>query len=158
MKHFVDVIDAYNKKSQLITASGKPLGKKQVGELYERLTHDCWMWLNAGFPKGKGFLDLDLETIAGIDAKGELIKTTAPLEACLKQDVYVALDFNKQGLAKSAHSAQEYKQGENIKFWYPRQNAVAGFDADSGRANLGCSRDPDSRFASLGVRVVRKKI
>jgi hypothetical protein len=151
MKHFINVINSYNKKTQLITASGNPLGKKQTGELYEKLTHDCWTWLNAKFVKGKGCLSLDLETITGINKDGTLKKIVEPLEECMDRDTYVQLNFNRQGLTKFADVSQKYSQGKNIYFFYPRKGAVARFDADSGRASLDCNGDPDSRYAGLGV-------
>ena len=43
-------------------------------------------------------------------------------------------------------------------YLYPRNGAVARLRADSDGADLGCSRYPADRDASLGVRAARKKI
>ncbi len=68
-------------------------------------------------------------------------------------DSYINFSFNKQGLAsKSAKSSkQDYVQGKNIYFWYPRKDNVAGFGADSGRAYLYCDGIPSSTDSALGV-------
>ena len=60
--------------------------------------------------------------------------------------------FNEYGLAVRA--------GTDFYQWYPRtdNNSVAGFGAYSVRAVLNCDWGPDYSFASLGVRLARKKI
>ena len=100
-----------------------------------------------------------VQKVTGIDAKGELIlspKTT--IEACLMHDGWADIskkaNLTSQGLCKVPYNSQAYAQGDNIYFYYPRTGYVAGFDADSGGAYLGCYRHPDYSDASLGVRLV----
>ena len=45
-----------------------------------------------------------------------------------------------------------------LYYWHPRNNAVARFNANSGRAWLICDGDPSYRYASLGVRAVAKNL
>ncbi|MBS3085156.1 hypothetical protein J4225_00535, partial [Candidatus Pacearchaeota archaeon] len=59
--------------------------------------------------------------------------------------------FNKQGFPIKQSAKQEYRQGENIKFWAPVDGGVAWFFAGSGRADLDCVGGPDYGGASLGV-------
>ena len=75
-----------------------------------------------------------------------------PLEDCLMKDGYVNFDFNSQGLPTSKSKNQNYKQGKNINFWYPRDGKVARFIVSSDIANLNCYyTDPDVSYVSLGV-------
>ncbi|MEK6872976.1 MAG: hypothetical protein AABW90_03110 [Nanoarchaeota archaeon] len=59
--------------------------------------------------------------------------------------------IDSQGLATKKSKNQNYKQGENIYFWYPRENHVAGFRTGFYRANLYCDGDPSGSDASLGI-------
>jgi hypothetical protein len=43
-------------------------------------------------------------------------------------------------------------QNGSLYYWYPIENAVAGFYADSGRAVLSCGRNPTNSNIGLGVR------
>lgn len=51
MKHFVNVINHYKQGKRLKFASGKPLTSKQMKDIYNKLTENCWVWLNNGFTK-----------------------------------------------------------------------------------------------------------
>ena len=66
-------------------------------------------------------------------------------------DGWAELSFSKQGLANKPSSKNSYVQGSNLYFWYPRENAVAGFCANSDGALLDCNRDPSFANSSLGV-------
>ncbi|MDD5192576.1 MAG: hypothetical protein PHH54_01570 [Candidatus Nanoarchaeia archaeon] len=164
MAHLVNVVNAAKGNNKLSYSDGTPVSKTEAKEIYKHLTINykdifgknnpgAWTWLNAKFVKGNGFNNLALETITGIDNKGNLIRTNADLENCLPEDCFADLDFNSQGLAVKKSTNQDYSRGDNIKFWYPRNGAVAGFDAYSGRASLDCDRYPGYRGASLGVFV-----
>jgi len=115
-------------------------------------------WLNAKFVKNsKGFNGLGME-IAIFNSAGKADTKIEPLEQCLWQDCWADINSgNNQGLLTKQYGSS-YKQGKNVYFWYPRETAVAGFDADSGRADLACDRDAGDSYPSLGVRfVVRAK-
>jgi hypothetical protein len=155
MPHFVNVVRAYNKEQghEVLTAEGNRLEGERLENLYNHLTSDyeggAWSWLNGKFIKLSG--KWHLETITGLDSNGELRTKREPLEQCLMEDSYVGVRFNTQGLATQKSSNQEYEQGKNLYFWYPRENAVARFDANSDRTGLDCGRYPSNQYSSLGV-------
>ena len=160
MKHFKNVVDAFNNNKTLYYANNSPVSKDDIKDIYLHLTKDhiaiygsnpgAWTWLNARFVKGSGFNNLDLETVIGAN-KNTLIRREEPLEQCLFEDSYAEIEFNSQGLAVKKYKDDSYKQGKNIKFWYPRKDAVARFLADSDGADLNCLRDPDYSYSGLGV-------
>ena len=101
-------------------------------------------WLDARFEEqnGKMHIHYNHRTI-----NGELIpQNSEPLENCLMQDCYanILASANKQGLP-----TKETKRG--FYYWFPRNNFVAGFIADSGMAGLDWGRDPQGSDSSLGV-------
>jgi len=167
MPHFRNVVRAYETRNQkkpnfLLDGNGNPVTGKELEEIYMHLTKDyistystgengAWTWLNARFVQGTGFDNIDLETITGIDKKGNLVTSKTPLEDCLMENAYVNLDFNSQGLAKSRFNKQEYQQGKNIYFSKPIENSVAGFCAYSDGAILDCYWYPAGGYSSLGV-------
>ena len=162
VSHFYNVLEAVQGKRTLYDGKGKPLKKDEAVNLYKYLTTDfdggCWTWLDANFVKGSGFNKLNLRTNHRKGAKGKLIFDESPLEITLGKDCYVDLNrtkLNKQYLPKPGleSSNQNYRQGENIYFWCPKKNAVAGFRADSDGADLDCNRDPSNSHESLGVFV-----
>ncbi|MBI2452554.1 hypothetical protein HYV50_05795 [Candidatus Pacearchaeota archaeon] len=72
-----------------------------------------------------------------------------PLEKCLMKDCNIDLNsFNKQGLPT--------KKGTDFFYYFPRENTVARFFANSGRAFLDCFGYPENSYSSLGVRAVRR--
>jgi hypothetical protein len=153
--YFKNVIEAKKGNRTLNYADGTQVLNSEVEEIFKHLTTNhkavfgsqpgAWTWLNAGFNNG------NIETVTGMDANKGLIKNIVQLEACLNEDCYINLDFNSQGLAKSKHQEQSYKQGENIYFYFPRNGAVAGFGASSDRANLSCYGDASDTDPALGV-------
>ncbi|MEK6933290.1 MAG: hypothetical protein AABW75_00250 [Nanoarchaeota archaeon] len=159
--HFVNVVEAKNGRKQLLYADASSVSDSEVDEMYKHLTTNykdtfggnssgAWTWLNARFVQGSGDNNMDLETIIGINSDGAFITNKKPLECKILEDCFINLDFNGQGFPKAKSSAQSYSQGENIKFYFPRLNAAAGFFAFSGRAGLGCW-NPLFSDSSLGV-------
>ena len=78
--------------------------------------------------------------------------TIQPLEKCLMKDKGPGIDLEdwlnnstKQGLPNP-----KAKKGQ-LYYWYPRDTAVARFNADSDRAYLYCDWYPTNLDASLGV-------
>ena len=108
----------------------------------------CWTWLDAKFLQDKGsrYLQTNHRVVSG-----KLVSTKLPLEACLREDAYVDLKFNSQGLATTKSATQNYSLGNNIQFYHPRDGAVARFVANSVRARLDCNGDPAYSHAGLGV-------
>ena len=164
--HLLNVINAKNRKTTLYDGLGAPLGNSEVEEVYQKLTGNCWVWLNAGFKKTRDEIPnepwkaYDIETITGLDSDGNLAKKQHPLEKCLMEDCFINLtgnQFNFQGLATKSSRAKNYQQGKVIKFYFPRDNCVAGFVANLGRACLYCYRVPSRSGPSLGVFVCARE-
>ncbi|MDO8517618.1 MAG: hypothetical protein Q7S33_05850 [Nanoarchaeota archaeon] len=89
---------------------------------------------------------------------GKLIpKYTEKLEDCLMEDCYADLNsINKQGLLTRKSQSQNYIEGSNAYFWYPRDKAVSRFSANSDRAFLYCNRDRSITDSEFGVRACRE--
>lgn len=154
MKHFVNIVNAYKGESEVYDAEGDKLTGKRLENIYLHFTtnhinNGAWSWLNAKFVKENN--NIELETVTGIDPTGSLITKKTTLEKCLMKDGYIDLEFNKQGLAVKKSKTQEYKQGQNIYFLYPRENTVARFYSNSKWADLNCDGNPVGSDASLGV-------
>jgi len=149
MFYFVSVIGAYNGKIQLYDGEGNIILKEEIEGIYKHLTTDhinggAWSHLDAKFSKDG--VETDHRVI-----NGELKGKKQSLDKCLMENCYTSLNFNKQGLAIKKSEEQEYKQGENIYYWCPRNGRVAGFGAYSDGAYLDCCRDPQDSLAELGV-------
>jgi hypothetical protein len=156
MTHFKNVIEAKKGNKFLKYADGTQVPNQDIEELYKHLTTNykdvfganqpgAWTWLNAGFKNG------NIQTVIGLNQDKTLKIHSEKLESCLDKDCFAELSFNSQGLAVREAANQEYIQGENIKFWYPRDNCVARFYAGSDWAYLYCDRDPDFADPGLGV-------
>jgi len=150
--HLRNVNNALNGTGVLYDANGNLIEGEKLENYAGRLNYNCWVWLNAGFPKGTGFLGLNLATITGLDEEDKPIIKVAPLEDCLKKDGWADLgSLNNQGLPTKRAPVDKYEPGKTIYFYSPRQDAVARFDAGSDWANLSCGGYPTSRDGSLGV-------
>ncbi len=169
--HFINVLDSYKSKGKkpLFDAAGNPISEKDTEDIYLHLTKDHIAAYGQGTSKGAWtHLDAKFEDQGGMKMLSEhriVIdngnKTLVPgkienLEACLMQDGFADLAFNRQGLPTQASSVQSYEQGRNIYFWHPRNERVAWFGAFSGWAALSCSGIPSVRVPSLGVFAVRE--
>ena len=166
MNFFTGVIGAQQGGRQLFHPDGSPVNKKLVEEMYKHLTTNyknvynrndvgAWTWLNAQFPeikidKGQGIISGKIERVVGLNIDGTLKKDSRDLEQCLIEDRYADFDFNSQGLLIKP-KGDNYEQGKNVYFWYPRQGNVAWFFAGSDGAGLDCGRDPDASDSGLGV-------
>ena len=146
---------------ELIECLKGNLGDSRFRKVYEDILkpQDAWHgeWQNAIFSKENKVMYV--QKVTGIGIKGEpILSAKEKLEACLMQDGYAdiknKLNLNQQGLCKVASGLQDYTQGDNIYFWHPRENAVAGFSASSDSADLVCDRNPSNSYSSLGVRLV----
>lgn len=154
--YFINVRDANQGKVQLYDGNNAPLSKPETEDLWKYLTtahrSGCWTWLDALFVQSTGGLDLQTNhRVKTTNGKKELVGQRFNLEAHAGEDCYVNLNFNSQGLPKSKSSNQKYSQGDNIYFYQPRPNSVAGFIAYSNRANLICYGDPTYSGTGLGV-------
>ncbi len=157
MLHFLNVITAHEGKSALYTADNKKIPRDEVEDLYKYFTsghrNGCWTWLDSYFKEMSGRLEIltNHRVIQTGTQKTLEARSQQPLEPCLKEDCYVNLVFNQQGLPTKKARNQVYQQGKNIYFYHPKENAVAWFRADAGRADLNCDGDPRFSIAGLGV-------
>ena len=158
MPYFIQVRDASQGKVKLYTADNKEIPRDEIEDLWKYLSsghrNGCWTWLNAKFQKLPQSNNWGTELDCRVNFSGTEKKLTGSsgfLEDCIREDCFVDLEFNKQGFPTKKSQDQKYKQGENIYYWHPRNNAVAWFLADSGWADLNCSRSPGDSVASLGV-------
>ena len=164
MRHWLNVKEAVvDGKGKLFYADGSLVQEDITEDLWKYLSSGhrggCWTWLDALFTKeGKEWhLTTDLKTVR--QGKNKTLQGNKQiLESCLREDCYVDLSFNTQGLATQESPNQNYSQGENIYLYHPRENCGARFYADSDRAGLGCYRYPSNWDDDLGVfAVVRHK-
>ena len=133
MPYYLNVIQAKQGKQIIYDGNNKPLDPTEIDSLYQRLSKNCWVWLNAGFKKDQK----DNFSLINYSVKNNsLIETPKSLEKCLMKDGFADLDFNKQGLAIKPSKINEYKKNKNIYFSHPRDNSVAGFYAGSGGVGL----------------------
>ena len=159
MQHYVDVNDASNGKGVLYDASGDLIEGTRLTNYVNALNSKYYVNLNAKFVEGSGFLDLDLETIMGIDPDGAPIFSRVPLERCFEKDGMIDLQsLNSQGFPTEKSTFKDYVPGRVIMFYRPVEDRVAWFDADSYWDNLDCYGGPALSGASLGVRVARENL
>jgi hypothetical protein len=153
MPYFVSVLDAEKRPHSLYNALGSLMPKNEITDLYKYLTSDhregCWTHLD--------FLVRDKNNTEHafynhrIEYGNIVAKTQEPLNSPITEDCLVSLDFNNQGLPTNKSALQKYKQGENIYFYHPINDAVAWFVAGSSGAGLYRSVGPSVSYSSLGV-------
>jgi hypothetical protein len=155
MRHFVNVVKAARSKTKLLDGNGNEISRDDTIDLYKYLTSDhrdgCWTWLDAKFEPGSGNLGLNLKAGHRVVNGNLVARIDEPLVLNVEEDCYVGFGINHQGFPRTKVKNQNYRQGKNIFFFYPRENTVAGFYADSDRTDLDCDRNPSFRNASLGV-------
>ncbi|HLC53276.1 MAG TPA: hypothetical protein VJK03_01915 [Candidatus Nanoarchaeia archaeon] len=117
---------------------------------------DPWRaeWLDASFK----IVGRKMQISYNVLQNGVATRVTAPAKDYLNRDRTPGIDFNawldnatEQGLP-SARIAKG-----DLYYWKPLDGAVAGFDANSGRADLVCNWDPQITNPELGVRAARVK-
>jgi len=151
-KQLVNVNQALQGKGVLYDASGNLIEGDRLKAYAHTLNHDCWVWLPESFEKGRGYLDLDIITISGLDEKGNPVISREPLEKCLEENCWADLaSVNSQGFPTQKVRSEKYEPGKTVYSWYPRKNSVAWFYAYSDKAIIDCYRDVGYSSAALGV-------
>jgi len=111
---------------------------------------DPWRseWLNARFEETNGKMNVHYL----INSNGSLVDKTEVLEDCLMKDKTpgINLDYWINTPGKQNLPLKKNPKG-NLYYWYPRNGAVARFDAYSDRADLNCYWVPTYTYSSLGV-------
>ena len=156
MPYLIQVRDASQGKIILYTADNKPVPKDEAEDLWKYLStnhrNGCWTWLDAKFSENKNVWKITYNHKTVQKGKDNSLEgITETLEDCIREDCFVDLEFNKQGLPTRRSQDQTYTQGENIYYWHPIEGRVAGFVAYSSRANLGCDRLLSDSSSALGV-------
>jgi len=156
MTHWLNVREAAIKGGTLNYANGTPVPDKDVQDLWGYMAlgdrDGCWTWLNASFdnPGSGWYITTNLEIKITLSGKKYLGGTQTLLDLPIKEDCYVKLNFNNQGMPTTKSPHQEYKQGKNIHFQIPRSGHVAGFFTGSSISNLSACA-PDYKSPTLGV-------
>lgn len=149
-----DLRQGFVGRKKIYDAKGKELDKKIVRKMFDEIwgVREPWRaeWLDARFVEDGGMKMLyghELDVNSNLNPQ-----YNEPLEDCLTEDNLVNVrSANRQGMfTKSSDKGDFY-------FYYPRDGAVARFDAFSDGALLCCDRNPSDRITSLGVRAVRAK-
>ena len=144
----------------LYDETGTQLSSSIVQELLNDMiqVRDPWRaeWIDAQFQK-KGELwtiSYDHRTKNGI-LTPERIET---LEACMMQDQFPGIDLQNwiQKATIQGMPATTTTNG-SMYYWGPKDNTVAGLDANSYGVSLYCDRDPPNSYSALGVRKARLK-
>ena len=156
MPYFVNVRNAAQGKITLYTADNKPVPRDEAEDLWKYLSSNhkggCWTWLDAKFSENKNVWKITYNHKTVQKGKDNSLEgITETLEDCIREDCFVDLEFNKQGLPTRRSQDQTYTQGENIYYCHPRNGAIAWFDAVSGGAVLGCGWFLSVSDPSLGV-------
>ena len=159
IRQFADFL-ALLKSGKAFDGKGKRIDSKDLKGILDEISKvgGSWRseWLDAKFAVNGNSKKISYSKIM---SDGSLKKVTEDLGDCLMSDETPGIDFDSwiksadyHGLPKSGIAKGQ------LYYWFPRNNAVARFYADSGRANLSCYRDPTNSDAALGVRVARKKV
>jgi len=154
MPYLIQVRDASQGKITLYTADNKPVPRDEAEDLWKYLSSNhkggCWTWLDAKFSENKTVWKIaDNHKTAQKGKDNSLEGITETLKDCIREDCFVDLEFNKQGLPTRRSQDQTYKQGENIYYCHPRNGAIARF----GGAYLDCDGYLGGSDPSLGVFV-----
>ena len=148
MKHFLNVIDCYKNNRPLITASGNQLSREKIENLYNKLTSNCWTWLNAQFQEQNNQMYMINHEVKD---KKLTERSRQLLEDHINEDCYVDLVFNNQGLPIKKSTNQNFIKGNNIYFLKPVNSREARFDASSDDGGFSCDRNPSNSNPALGV-------
>ena len=142
-------------KAMVYNGAGRQLSTADIQPIYNEIfeVRKPWRseWLDAIFTEQNGDLFINYEHCL---ANNNLTPNKSEkLEEYVTKNSWIDVSsFNKQGLPTKKSKAQK------LYYYFPVNDTVAGFCADSGWAVLGCYRNPLGSYPSLGVRAARKKI
>ncbi len=146
------------KNSGVYFADGHPVHQNRLSIIYEEIceVRSPWRseWLDAKFnvepQTSSSFISYDHRLQSDGTLKPEV--NMEKLENHVKDNCWIdESSFNKQGLPTKKSSKQ------NLYYWGPSNNSVAGFVANSDRAYLYCCRIPSNSYSALGVRATASK-
>ena len=157
-RYFIDLLGLLNSKTAR-GGTGNIIAPAECLQIYEEITkvRNPWRgeWLDASFSmQGKRLRKKWHITYNKINPDGTIQRITEPLDDdALMENKIPGIDLEQllanassQGLPKTNIPAG------NLYYWGPVDSSVAGFGANSVRANLGCSGGATYSDAELGVR------
>ncbi len=163
-RQYVDFLNLL-RSGKAFYGSGKQIDSKTLERLYDEITEvrDPWRaeHLDAKFSKG-GIPVINTKwgiTYHKINQDGTLTPVTEPLQDVLMSDKKpgISIDDWLKNATDQGLPSPKVSDGQ-LWYWHPRDGAVAGFDANSGGAGLGCYGNPQYSNSALGVRPCRVKI
>jgi hypothetical protein len=145
-KHLLE--DGIDSRVKVYTANGTELPKELLSivhnEIFEVKEPYRAEWLDADFKEINKVLHINSNHI--LDNGNLKPQITEPLEDYLRKDCRIdTRSINRQGLPTR-------KSSKGISYYHPKTGSVAGFYADSSRADLGCDWGPRYSGAELAVR------
>ncbi len=148
--HLRNVNLALQGEGVLYDASGNLIEGERLKQC-GKAVNNAWVYLNNAYETGRGFLGLDVISIAGLDAEGNLKVERQPLEKCVVNCWADILGLtNSQGYYTEKAPIQRFELGRTVYIHTPQEGCVARFNADSVGANLGGSRNPQIASSGLG--------
>lgn len=166
IRQFVDFVNLI-KTGRAFNGAGKPVDKRRLDTIIDNImtVRDPVRaeWFDAKFESRGGFAGVGNKMYIhynhSIDASGNIKPgKTEQLEPYLESDKKLGInveqwlrDSNIYGIPKPTIAAGD------LWYWYPRNDSVAWFGANSDGAYLSCYRNPTDSDAGLGVRAAREK-
>ncbi len=154
--HWLNVREAALTNNRILyDGNNAPIRKEEAVDLWNYMSSGhrggCWSWFDAFFTDENTLHQYHLMNKDAAGKKTLESQSKPALQCPIKENCYVELDFNSQGMPLKKSSMQQYQQGQNLYFYFPRSNAVARLSAGAGLVSLDCCRVPRSSDASLGV-------
>jgi len=166
IRQYVDFLNVL-KSGKAYDGNGTQIPDSRLTELFNDITQikSPWRreWLDAKFKNVSAGRTLgvipknELHISYHVLDNGGQRETSEKLDDCLMGDKTPGISMN-YWLANATDQGLPQKNNDSgqLYYWHPRNGRVARFGASSGRAGLNCGGDPDDRYASLGVRAVRR--
>jgi hypothetical protein len=152
IRQFVDYLNLL-KSGNAYDGAGNKVPKPELIKIYDGITEvkDPWRaeWLDAYFENRNNELYILTEN----KAKAE------KLQPCLMEDKTpgINLEYWLKNATPQGFPPKNIPDGK-LYFWHPREDAVAGFSAGSGRSYLDCGYGPQYSDSALGVRRAKKRV
>jgi hypothetical protein len=156
LAHYCNVRDAALGNTELYDGVGKAWKKTEAEAFWERLSTNCWTWLDAVFHQGKEELEMESDfRIRRFEQDGGSVEQRSSRRTSLDLPVpergYVSLLFNAQGMPLQRAEQQSYVRGANIFFYPPISGHATMFCTNSDGTFLVCEMDPSRLNPRLGV-------
>lgn len=158
IRQFADFLNELRKGidgEKVYNGRGKPADRDRLRTAYNEITEVREPWRAEHFDAKFGDKTITYHLIE-TDGTREV---TEPLSDALMEDRTPGIDLDSWLKTADEHGLPTSKtENGKLYYLYPRNGAVAWFNAGSDGAGLICDGVPDIRCGRLGVRVVRKKI